>query len=60
MKYQIVRFFRDGRPREIIKRNLTLAQAQDHCKDPNTRLAGVWFDGYERQKQDIVTRTSNT
>lgn len=60
MKYQIVRFFRDGRPHEIIKHNLTLTQAQDHCKDPNTRLADVWFDGYETQEQDIVTRTSNT
>ncbi len=50
--YKIVRFYYPSphtgysrRPRTI-KRGLTLEQAQAHCKDPNTREEGKWFDGY--------------
>ena len=58
--YKIVRgYFRGGR--RVIKRGLTLEQAQAHCKDTETssktatgaaarrRTAqrGPWFDGYE-------------
>ena len=59
--YKIVRnyFNRPGTGRTI-KRNLTLAEAQAHCKDPETssrtanspagrfrtRTAGLWFDSY--------------
>jgi len=48
--YKIIRFYRaDGRPRKVIKRNLTLDEAQAHCRNPATSKAGVWFDGYESQ-----------
>jgi hypothetical protein len=48
-RYKIIRFFRDKRPRRVIKRDLTLKEAQKHCSDPNTRKEGVWFDGYEKE-----------
>jgi hypothetical protein len=47
--YKIVRFYLSGR-RRTIRKNQTLAMAQAHCKDPHTRKAGVYFDGYTEQK----------
>ena len=62
--YKIVRFFqRDRRPR-VIRRGLTLEEAQAHCRDPETssskatsakaqrytKLWGPWFDGYDEEK----------
>lgn len=46
--YNIVRFYapHTGRYNRTVKRGLTLEQAQAHCKDPNTRKDGEWFDGY--------------
>lgn len=62
--YNIVRFYKDeNMPRRIIRSQVTLEEAQAHCKDPETssstakgswarrrtRLYGAWFDGYEEQ-----------
>lgn len=62
--YKIVRmFFRDNRKNRVIKRGLTLREAQEHCSDPETssetcksarclernRRFGPWFDGYEQE-----------
>jgi len=47
----------------VIKRGLTLEEAQAHCKDPETssstctkpeliaytHLTGPWFDGYDKE-----------
>ena len=45
--FKITRSYSDGRRNRTIKTGLTLAEAQVHCKDPKTRKAGEWFDGYE-------------
>jgi hypothetical protein len=47
--YKIVRFtFDDDHPdnHKVIKRGLTLEEAQAHCRRDDTREKGVWFDGY--------------
>ncbi len=60
--YKIVRFYHDKRAR-VIKRGLTLEQAQVYCNDPETssstcttaralaitRRNGGWFDGYTEE-----------
>jgi len=45
--YKIIRFRFKGNNR-VIKRGLTLEQAQAHCNDPATSGDG-WFDGYESE-----------
>ena len=48
--YKIIRFFRIREHlSQIVKRNLTLEEAQAHCRNPLTRKEGEWFDGYEVQ-----------
>ena len=63
MSYKIIRFFFNGGKR-VIKRGLTLEQAQAHCTDPETssstcklpsnvrrtKQRGPWFDGYDEAK----------
>lgn len=60
--YFVTRMFYDG-DKQVIKRGLTLEEAQEHCSDPDTssktctteegiRLAaekGPWFDGYDEE-----------
>ncbi len=48
--YKIVRFKASPKAKNrVIKRNLTLSQALQHCSDPSTREEGKWFDGYTKQ-----------
>lgn len=47
--YKIVRFKFDD-DSEVIKRGLTLEEAQKHCNDDATHGDG-WFDGYESEEK---------
>ena len=49
-KYNIVRFYAPqlNRKSRVIKKGLSLEQAQKHCNDPKTRKEGEYFDGYTR------------
>ncbi|RLB43362.1 MAG: hypothetical protein DRH30_03200, partial [Deltaproteobacteria bacterium] len=51
-KYKIVRFEFPNcfSPTQVIKRNLSLEEAQAHCRRDDTHESGVWFDGYEKEK----------
>ena len=46
--YSIVRFYAPGQHRRnrVMLTGLSLEEAQAHCKDPSTRKAEEWFDGY--------------
>ena len=58
--YRIVRMFKSpDHPTQVVKSGLTLREAREHCKDPETSSSttqlgqertekfGDWFDGYE-------------
>lgn len=62
--YRIVRFFQKGEPqRRGLPTGLSLDEAQEHCKDPETSSRtctkregvkrteerGAWFEGYEEE-----------
>lgn len=61
--YKIIRFYFKGGKR-VIKRGLTLEEAQRHCEDPETSSStcklpqnrrrtsqqGAWFDGYDESR----------
>ena len=47
--YKIIRMYRSGRKAKVIERGLTLEEVQTHCRKPETRKEGVWFDGYEKE-----------
>lgn len=46
-RYKILRFTFD-QPTLVIKRGLTLEQAQAHCNDESTH-GEDWFDGYDEE-----------
>jgi hypothetical protein len=62
MSYKIVRMFMNG-PSRTIMRGLTLEEAKEYCKDPETssmtctssvglargRLKGPWFDAFDEE-----------
>lgn len=63
--YRIIRHFQNPDIRNrIVDRGLTLDEAQEHCRDPETssstatssraksrtRELGPWFDGYEEER----------
>ena len=45
--YKIIRFRFEGN-NTVVKRGLTLEEAQAHCRRDDTRGDG-WFDGYEKE-----------
>ena len=49
--YSIVRFYAPGQHKSnrVMLTGLSLEEAQAHCKDPSTRKAGEWFDGYTEE-----------
>ncbi len=51
MSYNIIRFYAPGidKRNKVVKRGLTLEQAQAHCRDPKTRKENVYFDGYTEE-----------
>lgn len=59
--YKIIRNYLRDYPKRVVKRGLTLEEAQAHCRHPEsasdtcmsaagkarTRRMGPWFDGYD-------------
>jgi hypothetical protein len=64
MSYKIIRHFFNSNRKRVISRGLTLAEAQAHCKNPETssdtatspaakkrtKKYGPWFDGYDEAR----------
>jgi hypothetical protein len=65
MSYKIVRmYYYEGVPSLVIKRGVTLEQAQEHCRNPEsssstcksaegkllTKRSGPWFDSYTKER----------
>ena len=50
-RFYIIRFYHPSqdRPNRVVRRGLTLEQAQEWCRHPETRRDGVFFDGYEEE-----------
>lgn len=48
-KYKVIRFSMNA-PSKVIKKGLTLEEAQKHCRREDTHGEG-WFDGYDTEKR---------
>ena len=53
-RYKIIRHFRDYKPKRVIKKDLTLKEAQEHCHNPKNRKEdangdAIWFDGFTEE-----------
>ncbi len=48
--YKIIRFYVCQNRSRVVRRGLTLTEAQAHCNDPKTCKPGFWFDGYEQEE----------
>ena len=53
MSYKIIRFAKDG-CNKVLKRGLTLKEAQAHCSRADTHKKDahgnvIWFDGYTEE-----------
>ena len=53
-RYEVIRFYDYNHPTrpdesEVIKGDLTLEEAREHCKDPGTRRDEMYFDGYNEE-----------
>lgn len=46
--YTILRFYADERKTETVQQGLTLKEAQEWCRRPDTH-GEDWFDGYEEE-----------
>ena len=51
--YKIIRCFHPSRKEEdyVVREGLTLEEAQAHCRHPQTRRDGVFFDCYTVDSQ---------
>ncbi len=57
--YKITRHYAPHLDRcsEDVKKNLTLEEAQEHCRSDDTHEPGVWFDGYIEQEDDEIDQS---
>jgi hypothetical protein len=46
--YKVVRFYQNSGRQRVMRRNLSLAEAQAWCSREDTRGPG-WFDGFTEQ-----------
>jgi hypothetical protein len=51
MTYSIIRIYHPdlNKASRIVKKGLSLEEAQAHCSDPST-ATDSWFDGYHREE----------
>ena len=48
--YMIVRHYHErGKRSKVIARGLTLAAALAHCRNPDTKKPGVWFESFTQE-----------